>query len=91
MLRRPADGARMSLRSRIACAGLLLALGGCLMPGQGTPVFVDMRAGRFWSGKGMLLDVSPDKKRCRVAVRDRALIVHELDVDCRWVHERNAR
>ena len=92
---RPADAARMSLRRRIVCASLLLALvgafGGCLMPNQGTPVFVDLRAGDFWSGKGMLLDVSPDKKRCTVVVRDRALIVHELDVDCRWVHERNAR
>jgi hypothetical protein len=85
----------MSLRRRIACASLLsalaLALGGCLMPAQGTPVFVDLRAGDFWSGKGMLLEVAPDKQRCRVVVRDRALIVHELDVDCRWVHERNAR
>lgn len=81
----------MSLRSRIACAGLLVMLGGCLIPNQGTPVFVDMRAGDFWSGKGMLQEVSPDKKRCRVVVRDRALIVHELWVDCRWVHERNAR
>jgi hypothetical protein len=81
----------MSLRVRIACLSLLLALGGCLMPAQGTPVFVDMRAGDFWSGKGMLLEVSPDKKRCQVVVRDRALIVRELDVDCRWVHERNAR
>ena len=61
------------------------------MPGQGTPVFVDMRAGRFWSGKGMLHDVTDDKKRCLVSVRDRALIVHEMWVDCRWVHERNAR
>ena len=88
---RPADAPCMSLRSRIASCVLLLALGGCLMPGQGTAVFVDMRAGKFWSGKGMLLEVSPDQKRCRVAVRDRALIVHEMWVDCRWVHERNAR
>jgi hypothetical protein len=81
----------MSLRSRIGLCVLLLAVGGCLMPAQGTTVFVDMRAGTFWSGKGMLLEVSSDKTRCRVVVRDRALIVHELWVDCRWVHERNAR
>jgi hypothetical protein len=71
----------------LACAALLLA-GGCLMPSRGTPVFVDGRAGTFWSGKGMLLEVSPDKTRCRVAARDRALIVHRKWVECRWVHER---
>ena len=80
----------MSLRSRIGLCALLVALGGCLMPTQGTAVFVDLRAGTFWSGRGMLLEVSPDKTRCKVAVRDRALIVHETWVDCRWVHERNA-
>jgi len=81
----------MSSRIRRAACLLLLLLGGCLMPGQGTPVFVDMRAGDFWSGKGMLTEVSPDKKRCRVSVRDRALIVHDLWTDCRWVHERHGR
>ena len=81
----------MSLRIRIGLCALLVALGGCLMPGQGTAVFVDIRAGTFWSGKGMLLEVSPDKTRCKVAVRDRALIVQKMWVDCRWVHERNAR
>jgi hypothetical protein len=35
----------------------------------------------------MLLEVSPDKTRCKVAVRDRALIVHKPWVDCRWVHD----
>lgn len=81
----------MSLPGRIGLCALLLAIGGCLMPAQGTAVFVDIRAGSFWSGKGMLLEVSPDKTRCRVAVRDGALIVQEMWVDCRWVHERNAR
>ena len=81
----------MSLQSRIGLCALLVVLGGCLMPAQGTPVFVDMRAGDFWSGKGMLLEVSPDKTRCRVAVRDDALIVHKLWVDCRWVHEQHGR
>ena len=81
----------MTWRTRIAACLLLLALGGCMLPAQGTAVFVDMRAGTFWSGKGKLTEVSPDKKRCRVSVRDRALIVKDLWVDCRWVHERNAR
>jgi len=81
----------MSLRIRIAACFLLLGLAGCLMPGQGTPVFVDMRAGTFWSGEGMLVEVSPDKKSCRVAVRDRALIVKHLWVDCRWVHQQHER
>jgi hypothetical protein len=81
----------MRLRARIALCALLLAVGGCLMPAQGTPVFVDQRAGDFWSGKGMLLEVSPEKTRCQVAARDRALIVHKRWVDCRWVHERTSR
>ena len=81
----------MTLRSRLGLCALLALLGGCLMPAQGTPVFVDLRAGSFWSGKGMLLDVSPDKTRCQVAVRDRALIVHKPWVECRWVHERSSR
>ena len=81
----------MSLRSRIGLCVLLLSLGGCLMPAQGTAVFVDHRAGSFWSGKGMLIEVSPDKTRCKVAARDRALIVRTLWVDFRWVHEQHAR
>jgi hypothetical protein len=80
----------MSLRSRLGICALLVLLGGCLMPAKGTPVFVDMRAGSFWSGKGMLLEVSPDKARCNVAVRDRALIVKKRWVECRWVHERTS-
>jgi hypothetical protein len=82
----------MSLRGqvRLGLCVLLLAFGGCLMPGQGTPVFVDQRAGSFWSGRGMLLEVNPEKTRCQVAVRDRALIVHKHWVECRWVHERSS-
>lgn len=68
-------------------APALLALG-CLMPQQGTPVYVDAWAGDFWSGKGMLLEVSEDRERCRVAVRDRALMVQERWVACRSVHPR---
>ena len=67
---------------------ILVSAGGCLLPVQGTPVFVDMRAGRFWSGKGMLVEVSPDKQRCHIKVRDNALIVRNLWVDCTRVHPR---
>jgi hypothetical protein len=70
--------------------GALLAAGGCMLPSKGTPVFVDQRAGTFWSGKGKLIEVSEDQARCRVAVRDRALVVHELWVECRSVHPRKS-
>ncbi len=60
---------------------------GCALP-AGTAVFVDIRAGDFWSGKGELLEVSADQRRCRVAVRDRALIPRELWVDCNHIHPR---
>jgi hypothetical protein len=65
-----------------------LALPGCLMPNRGTPVFVDARTGDYWSGKGLLLEVSPDRLQCRVAVRDRALFVRHRWVPCTSVHER---
>ena len=76
---------RLLAVSALACAALLT---GCLMPTQGTPVYVDQRSGDYWSGKGLLLEVSPDRKRCKVAVRDRALIVRERWVDCIGVHSR---
>ena len=77
------------LRSLLLAA---LAAGGiaCLMPGAGTPVFVDVRAGNFWSGDGLLTEVSEDRQRCRVSVRDRALVVRDLWVDCQRVHSRRA-
>jgi len=65
-----------------------LASSGCLLPNGGTTVFVDSRSGRFWSGKGVLTEVSPDQKHCRVAIRDRALFVHRMWVDCVTVHPR---
>jgi hypothetical protein len=81
------------MRTRIAV--LLLALGllvaGCLLPARGTPVFVDRRAGDFWTGEGMLLEVSSDQQRCRVAVRDRALYVRHMWVECRFVHALSVR
>jgi hypothetical protein len=78
------------MRARFLAVGLLTALAtsGCLMPNAGTPVLVDSRAGSFWSGKGMLTEVSHDQKRCKVAVRDRALFVHRRWVDCKTVHPR---
>jgi len=48
-------------------------------------------AGGFWSGKGLLTEVNPDQKRCKVAIRDRALFVHHLWVDCTTVHPRSGR
>jgi hypothetical protein len=85
----------MSPRRRLRPALLLAAFGlglgqlGCLMPSKGTPVFVDHRAGEFWSGKGLLLEVSQDRLQCKVAVRDRALFVHERWVSCASVHPRS--
>lgn len=81
---------RRRLRTGLRLLALLASLGlsGCLMPSKGTPVFVDLRAGHFWSGRGVLIEVSEDQSRCRVAVRDRALFVQELWVDCTYIHAR---
>jgi hypothetical protein len=79
----------MSTRNRhLAAFTVALLLAACAMPGRGTPVFVDVRAGDFWSGEGLLTEVSEDEQRCRVSVRDRALIVRDLWVDCQRVHPR---
>ena len=67
---------------------LLLA---CQLPTGGTPVFVDMRAGNFWSGNGKLLEVSDDEKLCRVSVRHRSMVVQEQWVDCAYVHSKSVR
>ena len=80
-----------SLMRTAAVVAAALLLGGCLMPDRGTPVFVDVRAGDFWSGNGMLTELSDDKRRCRVSVRDRVLVVRNLWVDCARVHSRTAR
>ena len=79
---------RSARTSRLLALLLLVPLTGCLMPNKGTPVFVDMRAGGFWSGKAMLVEVTADQQRCRVAVRDRALIVRRVWTDCTRVHPR---
>lgn len=73
-------------------APLLVLFGlatGCVMPAQGTPVYVDMRAGNFWSGEGMLHEVSDDQERCQVSIRDRTLVVRKRWVACRNVHARS--
>jgi hypothetical protein len=72
----------------VAALFAALASSGCLLPNGGTPVFVDSRSGRFWSGKGVLTEVSPDQKQCKVAIRDRALLVHRTWVPCTNVHPR---
>ncbi len=84
------SGLMRSMRSTLAVAGLmsLTLLSGCLMPTRGTPVYVDTRSGDYWSGKGLLLEVSEDRSECLIAVRDRALIVRERWVDCIGVHSR---
>ncbi len=80
------------LRTALPLA-LGLATSACVaMPSKGTPVLVDHRAGRFWSGKGMLLEVSEDQKSCRVAVRDRSLVfVRTLWTSCDHVHSASTR
>jgi hypothetical protein len=84
--------ARLPRPARYAAAiALALLLFGCLLPDHGTPVFVDVRAGDFWSGNGVLTEVSEDRRRCRVSVRDRALIVRDLWVSCQRVHSRTVR
>ncbi len=82
-----------ALRRIAAVAALALAATGCVvMPSRGTPVLVDHRAGRFWSGKGMLLEVSEDQRSCRVAVRDRSLLfVRTLWTSCDHVHSASTR
>ena len=81
------------LRRTALLLGLAAAATGCvLMPSRGTPVIVDQRAGRFWSGDGLLLEVSEDRKSCRVAVRDRSLVfVRKLWTDCAHVHSASTR
>ena len=88
-----ADPAGMShLRRALALALAALATGCVFMPSRGTPVIVDQRAGRFWSGDGMLLEVSEDQKSCRVAVRDRSLVfVRHLWTECSHVHSASTR
>lgn len=67
-----------------ACCGSLLS---CL-PNKGTPVFVDYSAAEVWSGKGVLTEVSPDERMCRVVFRDSNLITRNRWIECIRVHPR---
>jgi hypothetical protein len=69
------------------CVLTALVLGGCIMP-SGKPVIVEQRTGDYWSGNGVLLETSEDGQRCRVAVRDTALVVGKKWVPCKFVHAR---
>ena len=77
----------MKMGRIIAVILVSLAVGGCLLP-DGTPVFVDARHGKLWSGNAVLLEVSEDKAYCRVAARNRAMLIEKKWVDCRAVHPR---
>jgi hypothetical protein len=79
---------------RILLASCILAVAplvSCLMP-RGTPVLVEARTGQYWNGEGVLLEVSDDRQRCRVAVRSNAYIwVEKKWVPCQFVHTRTVR
>ena len=85
------EGRRRTATAAATAVAAALLFSACLMPNRGTPVFVDVRAGDFWSGDGLLTEVSADKRQCRVSVRDRALVVQDLWVDCQRVHRRDQR
>jgi hypothetical protein len=76
-----------TLRRTLAATTCLLATSSCL-PNRGTPVFVDRDAGKYWSGKGYLVEVSPDETQCRVFVRDAVLIRRDRWVKCNDIHPR---
>lgn len=75
---------RLSLAAAVL---LLLASAGCMMP-SGQPVVIDRRAGDFWNGNGVLLEMSYDRRHCRVATRSNAFLVEKRWVACRFVHAR---
>jgi hypothetical protein len=77
---------RLPWRALVA-AFCLLTISSCL-PTKGTLVFVDRDAGKFWSGKGVLVEVSPDQTQCRVVVRDSVLIKRDRWVHCNDIHPR---
>ena len=76
-----------ALAAAFLCGSLLV---GCIMP-KGKPVIVEQRTGDYWSGNGVLLETSADGTRCRVAVRDTALVVEKKWVPCKYVHPRRTR
>ncbi len=56
------------------------------LPRKGTPVFVEKAAVDSWSGKGVLTEVSPDQRWCRVIYRDATLMIFAvttaIDTEC---------
>ncbi len=79
----------MSRTRAVAAALAALLLAGCFTMPVGEPVYVDSRAGRFYSGEGVLLEVSDSQEHCRIAARERSLLVTEKWVLCRYVHRRH--
>ena len=75
------------LRRALVLAICSLTVSSCL-PNRGTPVGVDTGAGNFGSGKGVLVEVSPDETQCLVVVRDGTLIKRDRWVHCNHVHPR---
>jgi hypothetical protein len=73
--------------SLLALLALALAGSGCWLP-KGHPVHIDGRYGKLWSGNGVLIEVSDDGLWCRVAARNRALVVEKKWVECKAVHRR---
>ena len=72
----------------IALALALAGAGaGCVMP-AGQEVAVSRQSGAVFTGNGVLLEVTADRTKCRVAVRNNALFVERRWVDCRYVHSR---
>jgi hypothetical protein len=64
-------------------------VGGCLtLPSHGTLVYVDHRTGDWWSGEGVMTEVSADQTQCKIAARNTALIVETKWVPCKYVHPR---
>jgi hypothetical protein len=80
-------------RAEYVLLALLLAfalgIGGCLtLPSEGTLVYVDHRTGKWWSGEGVMTEVSADQTKCKIAARNTALIVETKWVPCKYVHPR---
>jgi hypothetical protein len=74
----------------LAVALSAAAASACVMP-AGQEVVVDRRGGNdVYTGSAVLLAISDDQTRCRVAVRTNALFVEKRWVDCRFVHARPA-
>lgn len=72
-------------RRLVAALAVALLLSGCVMP-TGTDVIVDRRGANFFTGTGILLEISEDRQSCLVAARNNALFVEKRWVPCAYVH-----